>query len=917
MADSDSDEDTFVTIGTPLEPLVEDAPRKKAPQVQDETVRDEKGRRRFHGAFTGGFSAGYFNTVGSKEGWTPSSFVSSRTNKAETQGQKPEDYMDAEDLGEFGIAPRKLKTADNFTSEQAQKKHAAERLEHAGVFFTQPVLQDLIIPSQLPMGVRLLRKMGWKEGQGVGPRVKRKAKKQATAQEGKVYGCSLPPDQNSDDSDYDEYAAGLTFAPKDVTPISFEAKDNQHGLGYSGLNPKAALHSGHINLFEPSPIGGSTVSGSKRGIRGKAFGVGALEDDDEDIYGMDSMANYDRELTAESDHNFGWTAPKRTSRFSEGPPAAITEGPSHVTRILEGFTIASKPLQPKKCFPPPHIPRGYKPFHTFLKPKESSSASSSGKSLDAGARGAILGETPVIGSVFELVNSEGKAKLEAAKISSTTSSASSTSSVTTSSAWSSATSWEKVQGPFEAKQPLLKTPLFQGNTSSFKPFVKDPAKQERYEKYLELKKQGAVDCYKTVALPHMTEWDMEREEEEFKRAAQLFKPLSSLMASRFTRAKFEDHHDEVEVPPDDSTPVSDQAKAAQMKMFGKLTRERFEWHPDRLLCRRFNVPDPYPGSTIVGVPTVKKDKFSLYNFLSVPVEKRAPSPPKALTAADESEQPRMPKSIFDAPVSKRSVLRNPAEKSKTESTVNKETKSTSDVNDLLSSVKESEVTVEGRPPMDLFKAIFQDSDSSSSSSSEEEEEEEKQEEKSSNKQSLIDQPVMVPTQQEHTTEEKADGNSTIPVESLQQRLSPPPAIQTKNGTKDEDEEMEAFGPALPPPSAPGESPSATPGFPSHVFISASERGVHRKLKHAHRSKESDRSKKKKKKKEKKAKYKKSKHKHKSSKKKKKSKTETPSSSEDSNGGSDSSEDESKDQIPTDAEILERLKGQRMRAADFM
>lgn len=31
-------------------------------------VKDEKGRKRFHGAFTGGFSAGYFNTVGSKEG---------------------------------------------------------------------------------------------------------------------------------------------------------------------------------------------------------------------------------------------------------------------------------------------------------------------------------------------------------------------------------------------------------------------------------------------------------------------------------------------------------------------------------------------------------------------------------------------------------------------------------------------------------------------------------------------------------------------------------------------------------------------------------------------------------------------------------------------------------------------------------
>lgn len=34
----------------------------------DFQVRDEEGRRRFHGAFTGGYSAGYYNTVGSKEG---------------------------------------------------------------------------------------------------------------------------------------------------------------------------------------------------------------------------------------------------------------------------------------------------------------------------------------------------------------------------------------------------------------------------------------------------------------------------------------------------------------------------------------------------------------------------------------------------------------------------------------------------------------------------------------------------------------------------------------------------------------------------------------------------------------------------------------------------------------------------------
>jgi hypothetical protein len=34
--------------------------------VHQQEVTDEQGRRRFHGAFTGGFSAGYYNTVGSK-----------------------------------------------------------------------------------------------------------------------------------------------------------------------------------------------------------------------------------------------------------------------------------------------------------------------------------------------------------------------------------------------------------------------------------------------------------------------------------------------------------------------------------------------------------------------------------------------------------------------------------------------------------------------------------------------------------------------------------------------------------------------------------------------------------------------------------------------------------------------------------
>ena len=96
-----------------------------ASRDQVDAVLDERGRpMRFHGAFTGGFSAGYWNTVGSEEGFVPRKFVSSRTQKEEAEAaadakqklkqmpkrsQRPEDYMDDEDVSEFGIAPRRLR----------------------------------------------------------------------------------------------------------------------------------------------------------------------------------------------------------------------------------------------------------------------------------------------------------------------------------------------------------------------------------------------------------------------------------------------------------------------------------------------------------------------------------------------------------------------------------------------------------------------------------------------------------------------------------------------------------------------------------------------------------------------------------------------------------------------------------------
>lgn len=51
-----------------------------------------------------------------------------------------------------------------------------------------------------------------------------------------------------------------------------------------------------------------------------------------------------------------------------------------------------------------------------------------------------------------------------------------------------------------------------------------------------------------------------------------------------------------ELPQPKKEPVEkDPAKrAARRKQFGPLTRQRCQWKPDRLLCIRFNVPNPFP-----------------------------------------------------------------------------------------------------------------------------------------------------------------------------------------------------------------------------------------------------------------------------------------------------------------------------------
>ncbi|XP_028258548.1 G patch domain-containing protein 1 isoform X2 [Parambassis ranga] len=930
-SDGDSEED-FVSYGTPLEPLEEDEPLKKPIPLHEQTVKDEKGRyKRFHGAFTGGFSAGYFNTVGSKEGWAPSTFVSSRQQKAEKPRSRPEDFMDEEDFSEHGIAPAQITTSQEFSS--SRRDEAAEKARAVGAQAAlipgDTLLEEFIAPARSSVGVELLRQMGWREGQGVGPRVKRRARRQRAESGARVHSCVMPPagSEDSEDDDDEEFAPeNVTFAPKDVTPVDFTPRSGLQGLGYRGLNPGLALlgrgAAEHIDLFKPqsesrSQLFGERRSGSRRGgVAGQAFGVGALEDDDEDVYHRDSMSKYDTVLGGEEpgDGLYGWTAPQQyTQRTGRSRDA------SYLGKILEGFTLAQNPAKEKTVFPPPSLPRDYRPIHRFH-PSAPSLSSLPGVSpalaealrtsrghmvkeepqqggrhqLDSGQRRALLGEDSLQGptSVMELLRPEDRERLLNLRNASTkTPTSDSHSAVPAAGLRAGSTVAASAPPPSpspsssgsQQQEALAAWRGVQPSSQTFKPFEKNPSKQARYELYLSRLRQGDRDALEQSLDLGMTEWERSREREEFVRASILYRPSSSSLSSRFTRSKHLEDDDTVEVSQEEKGDVDDKEAAVRMKLFGKLTRETMEWHPDKLLCKRFNVPDPFPGSGLVGLPKVKRDKFSVFNFLTVTESREAAAPPKPpepgkksrWDVSEQKEEGRkgdpLSEMLSTARTQTSAPAALPAPTSSGDQTEVKSAEQPSSEKKEGDEEEEQEEEEDSRPPMDLFKAIFASSESSSSSEGESDKEEE---DTTKDGGKMESQPQNLFNITSSTTSSIASSSQTA-------------AASSQAPARENEQERAEFGPKLPPPAA---YRGASIGEEKH-----SKRSRERK----HKSKKQHKHKKEKKKKKQK------KHKHKG--KQKKSKKEaSDSSSEDT----DVDEDEGGDgQVSTD-ELLKRLKSVR-------
>lgn len=633
-ADLQAQQSPFVAFGTPLPPL--------DPSVRDDgsfvpvwkqEVRDEKGRRRLHGAFTGGWSAGYYNTVGSKEGWTPSTFVSSRTNRhkdgstdaAAAQPQsRPEDFMDEEDLADAEES-RKLQTTRSFAGLGLTGDDASQPSGSAGA------LAGLFRATGETMGSRLLKKMGWKEGQGIGPKVRRTARLDVGRPEDKT--------------------GTFLFAPERVVMVSLVKKSDRKGLGFAGESKLSARSTGDDD--DESDDADDDDSGITRGLLGRSsltskkkksktrsggMGVGVLNDtgsDDEDPYDMGPRISFNRVIGGDKKKKkakavvldgAGVSADDTASRSSDARPklvfsssksSILGKGSGNRARVchdgrppLNGFVLGRKAdsltsdINGAGKYPPPIIPPGWKSAKTprgaggaraadgsFVSTADAAKSSK----LDPKSRAAVLGEAQLPGkSVFDFLSPEARARIASATGRSDLPEARSEIP-----AAYALTPQEKRDQLLQAVPSLDKATAVAAITRGARgggPYQDNEEKRSRYRAYLE--HQAGIATSLPPKPAGISDDDWLREFYEFSNCARIFKPMSGPMASRFTTsstasttsASVGDKTNLVTRPA--QKPQDPAEEAAKMGMYGPLTRTVTDFFPTRLLCKRMGVQMP-------------------------------------------------------------------------------------------------------------------------------------------------------------------------------------------------------------------------------------------------------------------------------------------------------------------------------------
>ena len=384
----DSDSEDFVYVGTPLEQeeeqrgyrkKVTDLAVTKALPVHKQEATDAEGRRRFHGAFTGGFSAGYFNTVGSKEGWTPQQFTSTRANRGKV-AQTAEDFMDDDEREEMRATA--LEARDDYdtfgTAAELRAQRAMAASEATGdggrrkvigpAIIPGPVPSDLVVPTSDPVGARLLLLMGWRRGKGIG----RKGARDDSGAGGDDENGECNDENGGQGRRKSRWGASTTALVDDTPRYVLHPKTNLHGVGYDpfeGAEEFRKVAHARAKRANEDPRG----LGSTRPERGEAFGVGVFEGDDpdEDVYrtrtlGGDLIGHTYEIMSEEEEESDGEDA-RRRARDATGKKRSGggNEGDAARASAVRGFLLSADSLAPTKWYQPPTVPKSFRAFHVF------------------------------------------------------------------------------------------------------------------------------------------------------------------------------------------------------------------------------------------------------------------------------------------------------------------------------------------------------------------------------------------------------------------------------------------------------------------------------------------------------------------------------------------------------------------------
>lgn len=490
---------------------------------------------------------------------------------------------------------------------EAQKVQTAER--YAGLGSTEKDISnvggilDLFKTEGETVGIKLLKRMGWREGQGVGRKVLRKAR--------------LNDFGGPEDGEQETHL----FAPENSRMISFMRKNDRRGLGYDG---NAALTSDkNTGIIRPEDedqdfgTAAARIPTRKKMPSRGGIGIGILNDtgsDDEDPYELGPRISYNKVIGGDKKKMKtvvnSSTRPVFISKKKAMATVSANLRKCHNGRLpLSGFVLSndsgllSSIITSNGKYFPPEIPEGWKSAkqptseHKSLNYLSIAEAARESK-LDPKARAAVLGETPLPGkSVFDYLSSAARERLVSA--SGRTDLPPALGEIPK----GYAVTEEDRRKELSAQVPKLEkevaiAALGRGATG-WMPYAEDESKRARYREYLE--GQAGIRESLVQNPSGVTKDDWLKELQEFAHCAQIFKPMTGMMATRFTSSS------SVMRPGSDLQPsmgteallskpvpkAEDPAEAAaKVGMFGLMTRSTQDFYPTRLLCKRFNVKPP-------------------------------------------------------------------------------------------------------------------------------------------------------------------------------------------------------------------------------------------------------------------------------------------------------------------------------------